>query len=86
VGTCHGGNAIPAWRYAHEKGVPDETCNNYQAKDQECSPFNECGTCSRTGGCHPIANYTRWKVADYGWIKGGRENIKAEIYTNGPVT
>src|SRR5690242_16628545 len=62
-----------------------ETCNNYQATNQDCTAMNQCGTCSPDGTCAPIANYTLFKVGDYAPISGP-EAMEAEIFARGPIS
>lgn len=80
AGTCHGGGMIGVYEYAHKKGIPDETCNNYQAKDQDCKPFNQCGTCTTFGQCHVITNYTKFTVKEYGKWVSKYSYIMRELY------
>jgi len=85
AGDCGGGDDLPVYAYAHDSGLVDETCNNYQATNQDCTSFNQCGTCSPSGACTAITNEKRYKVGDYGSVSGA-DQMKAEIYARGPIS
>jgi cathepsin X len=85
AGSCQGGNNLKVYAYAHTNGIPDETCNNYQAKNQECTTMNACYTCTPSGSCAAINKYNHWKVGDYGSIAGAAQ-MKAEIFARGPIS
>jgi len=80
-GSCEGGDAGGVFDYIAEHGIPDETCQNYEAIDGECKPYGVCETCSPgpdmkhflPGTCSPIKNYTKWTLGDYGYVNGGAD-------------
>ena len=45
-----GGDPGGVYEYIHEKGVPDETCQNYEARNGECEPLGVCETCAPSSG------------------------------------
>jgi cathepsin X len=52
AGTCNGGDSNAANAYVYKNGIPDVTCQQYQAKNMECSDINTCMNCDPgTGEC-----------------------------------
>uniref|UniRef100_A0A6B2LEI4 cathepsin X n=1 Tax=Arcella intermedia TaxID=1963864 RepID=A0A6B2LEI4_9EUKA len=86
AGSCDGGDHVAVYSYAHDTGLVDETCNNYQAINQECTDFNQCGTCPPGAPCVAIPNPYRYKVEDFGALPTDVSAIKAEIFNRGPIS
>ena len=85
AGSCNGGDSNAANAYVYRNGIPDVTCQQYQAKNMECSAFNTCANCDHDGTCYAVENYPTITLAEYGSVTGD-ENIMAEIYARGPVS
>ena len=81
--------------------IPYEDCMVYQACSADsrekgcsdkslfqCTAENTCRTCdtftSNGGTCSAIMQYPNATIASYGAVKGS-DNMKAEIYKNGPI-
>jgi len=90
LGGCGGGNPIFAYEYMHHHGLPDQTCQAYQAKNLKCSDLSVCETCAPNstsftpGSCTKVENPGLWYVGDHGSVKGA-DKIKAELYARGPI-
>jgi len=85
AGSCEGGDPLAVYAYANSNGIPDETCNNYQAADTTCNAMNQCGTCDPSGECYSISSYKKYMVGDYGSIAGVQQ-MQAEIMARGPIS
>lgn len=87
AGSCQGGSATGAFQFAHDKGIPLDTCLQYEAVNMECTEMNTCRDCKKPASpenCWAVKNYTRVFVDEYSMVTGV-ENIMAEIATRGPV-
>jgi hypothetical protein len=85
AGTCSGGDDGAVYQYLHDTGIPDATCQAYVAQDFACSAMTTCSTCSPSGGCAPVTNYTHITVGDFGPVSG-EQAMMAEIYARGPIS
>jgi cathepsin X len=76
-GSCEGGDVGGVFDYVQEHGIPDETCQNYEAIDGECKPYGICETCqpSKDGSknCTAIRKFKKWTLAEYGKVLGGSD-------------
>jgi len=96
-GSCEGGNPESVYEFLEQTGVPDMTCQQYDAADhkpvEDCSKpgLNICRDCSwpppppgQQGNCRVVNNFTRYYASEYGQVSGA-ENMKKELYKRGPI-
>ncbi len=67
----------------HDNGIPDMTCQMYQADDFDCSRVNTCKDCS-SGSCVAVKSYNVMSVGEMDNVDGD-DDIMKEIMTRGPV-
>eukprot|EP00483_Globobulimina_turgida_P008983 UN09001 len=74
-------------RYVRENGIADETCQQYQAKDDphgNNTNLNICENCVFFS-CFPQTTFQLYWVTEYGAVNG-TDNMKKEIYARGPIS
>ena len=78
-GSCNGGNPLEVYVFAHQIGIPEETCQAYAAKNPSnfsCSALQKCMNCAPpaavkpgdAGNCWAQQTYPSWKVRQYGTV------------------
>lgn len=88
AGSCNGGEDGGAYQWVYENGIPSDTCQQYKARDDVCTPETTCRNCAPPvggGKCWATRNYTRHYVTSYGHVRGERE-MMSEIYLRGPIS
>ncbi|EFN55280.1 hypothetical protein CHLNCDRAFT_35526 [Chlorella variabilis] len=85
AGSCQGGWDGLVYEYAARHGIPDETCNLYQAVNQECNHKHQCYTCWPGEGCLPLEQYQRLVVEEHGRVEGAHA-MRAEVFRRGPIS
>jgi len=78
--------------------MADETCQQYDATDHECSPLRQCMNCDNKFSlkpgqpmCYPVTRYGKFFASEWGPVpemgtSSAVHNIKAEIFRRGPIT
>lgn len=91
---CHGGDQPSVYEYMKSKGLPDETCSNYQAHglDDGLKCKNEiiCLDCKHGGGCGVPDSYNNFTVDSWGTLFGSQVAdpelaMMNELFQRGPL-
>jgi len=91
AGSCHGGSAQGAYQYVYEYGIPEDTCQQYKARDDVCDADNVCRNCApppppEADTCWPVPDdkYTLHYITEYGRVRGEKA-MRHEIFARGPI-
>jgi cathepsin X len=98
---CGGGDPGVVFDYMEQEGLPEETCQNYEAADNDCKPNGVCEDCTLDNSgksvCTAVTNFSKWTLDGYGLVLGGSQRdasgalvgsvdaMKAELFQNGPI-
>ena len=64
-----GGDPTAAYSWILKHGIPDQTCSNYQAKDDACSALNTCKSCDWHGCWEiPRKQYKTYFISEHGQV------------------
>eukprot|EP00163_Fabomonas_tropica_P024897 TRINITY_DN428_c0_g1_i1.p1 TRINITY_DN428_c0_g1~~TRINITY_DN428_c0_g1_i1.p1 ORF type:complete len:620 (-),score=195.54 TRINITY_DN428_c0_g1_i1:527-2386(-) len=90
AGTCDGGDPDAAYAFMKSTGIPDETCQNYQATDLNCTAETTCKNCkpdfsNPKAQCYAEPKYPKYYVEEHGQVSGEAQ-MMAEIYARGPIS
>lgn len=68
--SLQGGTATGAYQFVQEQTIPDDTCQQYKAVDDECSAENTCRNCKPWGeaNCFAVTDYRNYTVTEYGRV------------------
>ena len=77
--------ASGVYEYAFNEGIPDQTCQVYEAKNKKCNDMNRCMDCQPGEPCVAVKDYKRYKISENGSVRG-IENMKKEIFARGPLS
>ena len=81
---CNGGDPTAAYSYILEHGITDDSCSNYLAKNEQCTPIDICRNCDPKKGCSAVHDPPIINIKEHGQV-AGEANMLAEIYARGPI-
>jgi len=85
AGDCNGGSDSKAYEWVAKNSVPDVTCQQYQAKNMECTDIHLCENCMPNQGCFAQKTFPKIHITEHGSVSSD-DKIMAEISARGPVS